>query len=82
MDAGAFAEDRVELGRIHRRDPARVEVAEPPLELERSGESRLHRHLLVEAEADQERERISGEERVGLVVAREVDARGRCGSHG
>ena len=33
-------------------------------------------HLLVEDEADEERERLLGEERVGLVVAGEVEAVG------
>ena len=39
-------------------------------------EGRRHGHLLVEREADQERERVACEQRVGLVVAREVEAVG------
>jgi hypothetical protein len=40
----------------------------------------LHRHLLVEREPDQERERLLRDQCVGLVVAREVEPVG-CG-HG
>ena len=38
----------------------------------------LHRHLLVEREPDEERERIRGEQPVRLVVVREVEAVGRA----
>ena len=58
-----------------------VERAEPALELERAGEGLLDGHLLVEDEADQERDRLLGEERVGLVVAREVEAIGARRRH-
>ena len=64
----------------------RVEVAEPLPQLERAEERRLHGHLLVEREPDQERERVACDERVGLVVAGEVEAVGHrrdriaCGS--
>ena len=59
----------------------RVERAEPLLELERAGERGRHGHLLVEREADQQRERVLRDERVGLVVAREVEAVGHRSYH-
>jgi hypothetical protein len=76
VDGRPLAERGRELGGIHRRDPVGVEVPEPPLQLERAEERRRHRHLLVEREPDQERERVACVERVGLVVAREVEAVG------
>ena len=46
----------------------RVERADALLELERAGEGGLHRHLLVERETHQQRERLGCEQRVRLVV--------------
>ena len=50
-----------------------IEVADPALQLHRSAEGLLHGHLLVEREADEEGQRIGGEQPVGLVVAGEVE---------
>ncbi len=72
VDGGRLAEERLELARVGRGDRAGVERAESALELQRAGERRLHGYLLVEREPDQQRERILGDELVGLVVAREV----------
>ena len=77
MERRPLAEGAVELAGVHARDRAGVESADAPLELERPREGLLHRDLLVEDEADEERERLLGEERVGLVVAGEVEP-GRC----
>ena len=44
------------------------------LDLQRPGERGRHRHLLVEREPDEERHRLLGEQRVRLVVSREVQA--------
>ena len=65
--------------RVDRRDLARVEAAEPLRQLEGRRERLLHRHLLVEHEPDQQRERALAEEGVGLGVAGEVD---RARGHG
>ena len=46
-------------------DLRRVELTETLLELERAGEGLLHGDLLIEREADQQRERALGEETVG-----------------
>ena len=58
MDRRALAEGRLELLGIHRRDRCGVERADPLLELQRPGERRLDRHLLVDREPDEERERL------------------------
>src|SRR5919201_4328668 len=82
VQRGLAPEDLVELPGVRARDRLRVEGAKAPLQLERRRERLLHRHLLVEREADEERERFLSDERVGLVVAREVEpVRGRYG-HG
>jgi hypothetical protein len=77
VERGPLAERAVEIARIHARDCRGVEGADPPLELERTGECLLHRNLLVEDESDEKRKRLFGEQRVGLVVAGEVKAAGR-----
>src|SRR5205823_3946248 len=77
-----LCEDAFELARLHPCDRRRVERAEPAAELLRRGERALERDLLVEDEADQERERGAGEQLVGLVVTREVEVRGRGRRHG
>ena len=63
MDGRLLAEDLLQLARVGRRDGRCVERAEPAPELERAGEGLLHRHLLVEDEPDQQRERLLGQER-------------------
>jgi hypothetical protein len=73
VEGRTLAEDPVELARVHARDLGSAEKAKAPLELERARERFLHRNLLVENEPDQERERVFGEEGVGLVVAREME---------
>ena len=54
----------------------RVERAHPLAERQRPGETPSARHLLVEREADQQRHRIRGDQRVGLVGLGEVQAVG------
>ena len=53
-----------------------VERAEPLLQLQRSREGGLHRHLLVEGEADQQRQRLLGKQHVCFLVAGEVQGVG------
>ena len=79
MERRPLAEDRVEVGRVHRRDPRGIEVAEPALELGRAAERLLDGDLLVEREADEQGERIVGEQAVGVGVAGERE-RGRAWS--
>ena len=62
VDRGALAKCRLELGRVHRRDPFRVEPADAFLELERSCERGRNRHLLVEGEPDEQCEWLAREE--------------------
>ena len=76
MEGRTLAEDRVEVGRVHRRDPRRIEVAEPALELGRSAECLLDGDLLVEREPDEQGQRILGEEAIGLGVAGERSVAG------
>ena len=58
MQRGLVAEHRFEVGGIHRRDRGRVEpfVAEALLQQQRRPERPLHRDLLVEQHAEQDRE--------------------------
>ena len=56
---------------------AGLERAEPLAQHERPRERLLHRHLLVEREADEQRERVLDEQHVGLVVVGEVEAVGQ-----
>ena len=58
------------------RDRARVEAAQTLLQLQRPEERGRHRHLLVEDEPDQERERLGGDQPVGLRVPGEVQRLG------
>ena len=53
---------------------ARIERAEPLLQLQWACERRRDGHLLVEREADQQRHRLLREEPVGLLVPGEVEA--------
>src|SRR6476620_4980955 len=69
MNRRLLAKHPLELTGIGRSELARVERSEALLELERPEERRWHRHLLVEREADQQCERLLGEQRVCLVVA-------------
>jgi hypothetical protein len=41
----------------------------------------LHGHLLVEREADQQRHRVRGDQRIGLVGFREVQTVGQGGGY-
>ncbi len=54
----------------------RVERADALLDPERPEEGLLHRDLLVEREADEQGERIGRDQRVGLVVLREIEVVG------
>ena len=56
MDGGPLAEDRLEVGGGELRG---VERADPLAQHERPRERLLHRHLLVEHEPDQQRERVA-----------------------
>ena len=79
----ALAEHLGELLGIARRDARGVEVPETRAKLERAGEGLLDGDLLIEREADEERERVGGDQAVGLVVAGEGQALGSgcCASH-
>ena len=61
-----------ELAAFGARDLARGQAPKSLLQLQWAGERDRNRHLLVEHEADQERERIGGDERVGFLVPGEV----------
>src|SRR6185503_641609 len=64
-------------------DRSRIERAQPLLQLQGAEERRRHRHLLVEHEPDQERQRLGGDQPVGLVVPGEVESVRRRGiAHG
>src|SRR5204863_9441771 len=56
------AEDLFQLVGRQRRDRARVERAESPLQLERARERLLDGDLLVEREADEQRQRLLREQ--------------------
>ena len=73
MKRRPLPEHLLELRGIHRRDPPGVERADPALQLERARERLLYGNLLVEREADQQRERLVDEQPVGLVVAGEAE---------
>ena len=79
----ALAEHLGELLGVARRDACAVEVPEARAQLERSREGLLDGDLLIEREADEERERVGGDQAVGLVVAGEGQALGSgcCASH-
>ena len=80
VDRRPLAEDRVELGG---GDGVHGERPEPLAQHVRSHERLLDRHLLVEREADQQRERVVDQQPVGLVVAGEVQPVGHgCSSGG
>ena len=58
------------------RDLAGVEAAQTLLQLQRAEKCRRYRHLLIEDETDQQRERLCGDQPVGLVVPGEVQCLG------
>ena len=60
-------------------EPTRIEGADAFPEDGRSGEGLLDRHLLVDREADEQRERVGREERTGRRVVGEPER--RCGGH-
>lgn len=76
MQGWPLAEGAIELPGVHAGDRRRVEGADAALKLEWAREGLLDGHLLIEDEADEERERLFGEEGVGLVVAGEMEAGG------
>ena len=82
VDRGLLAEELLELARVGGGDGGCVEAAEPPPDLERARERLLNRHLLVEDEADEQRQRLLGEKAVGFVVTREVQVGGPGGAMG
>jgi hypothetical protein len=69
VDRRPLAEDRFE---VHRGERGGLERADALADHERTHERLLHRDLLVEREADQQRERIANEELVRLVGIGEV----------
>src|SRR5918995_422918 len=73
VDGGTLAEDRLKVGR---RDGARLERPQALAEHQRAHERLRHRHLLVEHEADEQRERVVGDQGVRLVGVGEVQAVG------
>jgi hypothetical protein len=76
VDRRLLAERPLERLGIHRRDSSRVEGADPLLQLERACERGRNGHLLVEGEADEERERLAREQPVRLVRVGEVERLG------
>ena len=77
MDRRLLAAHGDEVVHVHRRDPAGVEVAEAPPQRRRAGERPLHRHLLVEQHADQQRRAVAVEQPVGIGVPGDVQRPGR-----
>jgi len=73
VDRRFLAERLVE---IHPRELAGVERADALLQGERPGEGLLHGHLLVEREADQQRERVAREQLVRVGIGCEVQCVG------
>jgi hypothetical protein len=84
VDRGRLAEVLGELRRVGRGDPGSVEVAEPALQLEGPREGLLDGDLLVEAEADEQGQRVAGDEAIRIVVAgeRQPLGGGGGGAHG
>ena len=65
MDDRSLSEDRLELVRVHVGDHPRIDRADPTLQLERAAESLLDGDLLIQAEADEEREGLADEQAYG-----------------
>jgi hypothetical protein len=83
VQRGRRPEDRREGLGVHRRDRSRIQGDRAALHLERTRERLLHRDLLVEREADQQRERVGRDQGVGVRVAGEREVVGRDGeAHG
>jgi hypothetical protein len=82
MERRASAKGLIEGLRIHRRDPGRVVVADPPPQLQGCGERPLEGHLLIELESDQEGKGVVDEQAVGLFVAGEVEPLRAAGGDG
>ena len=61
------------LLQVELRELVRVERPDPLLQDVRAGERLRHRHLLVDREADEQRERILGEQLARLRVVGEVE---------
>src|SRR4051794_8099010 len=78
MDRRLLPEHSLESVWRHGGDLRRIEVTEPALDVAGTGEGLLDCHLLIEREADQERERFSGDEAVGVGIAGERQAGGGC----
>ena len=78
MHRRLLAEGGLDLGRVAVRD---LQRSEPLLDLERPQERCRDGHLLVEREADQQGERIGGEELVRLVAVRVVEPIRCCHGH-
>ena len=74
MQGWALAEDPFQLAWIHGRDAPGIQVPNPAAQLGRSGEGFLDGHLLVQGEADEEGERVAGQQAIGLVVTGEGEA--------
>jgi hypothetical protein len=74
-----LAKDLLEATRILFCDRLRLDRAKPLLQLQRAKERDQNGHLLVEREADEERERVTGDELVRLVVVGEEESIGRHG---
>ena len=72
VDAGLLAEDRTAV-RIEAGDLGGVQAAETLLQLERAGERGRHCHLLVEDEADEQRQRLRRDQPIGFLVPGEVE---------
>ena len=70
VERGPPAEHRLEVGRGKRGG---VDRAEPLAQHERALERLLHAHLLVEREPNEQRHRIGGDQRIGLVRVGEVE---------
>ncbi len=69
MEGGGSLEDDLQLLERHGGDGGRVEGATKPIpQLEWRGKGPLHRHLLIEQHADEQRERISVEQLVGFGI--------------
>lgn len=76
MNRWRLFESRDEIVRVGLRDRSRVECTDTLLYLQRTGEGYLHRDLLVEQHADQEREGIVRQEFVGCGVVGQMQAHG------
>ena len=77
MDRRLLLEGRLDLGRVGGGDRLRVERAEALLQPERACERLLHGHLLVECDADEQREGVGREQAARLVVVGEIEGVGR-----